>query len=306
MQRYIMIRLGQAVLALWVVSIVVFGLGRITGDPVDVLLPLDATYIEREELRVQLGFDKPIYTQYVSFMGNSFKGEFGESIKWRGYSAMGLVIERFPATLLLAFVAIAIAVAVSVPIGVLSAVKKDTMFDFGGKIIALMGQSFPPFWLGLIMMWIFAVELDLLPTSGRGGVTSYILPAVSIGWFLVAALMRLVRSSMLEAMESEYITLARIKGLKESKVIWKHALRNAAIAPLTYFGIIFGGLLVGSVSIETVYAWPGVGLLAFEAVLARDFPVMQAVVIAFAGIYVITNLIIDILYAYLDPRIRYS
>lgn len=306
MQRYIIVRLGQAVLALWVVSIVVFGLGRVTGDPVDVLLPLDATFQEREELRVQLGFDKPIYTQYVNFMGNSFKGEFGESIKWRGHSAMGMVVDRFPATLLLAFFAISIAVAVSVPIGVLSAVKKDTIFDFAGKIIALMGQSFPPFWLGLIMMWIFAVELDLVPTSGRKGFTSYILPAISIGWFLVAALMRLVRSSMLEAMDSEFITLARVKGLRESRVIWKHALRNAAIAPLTYFGIIFGGLLVGSVSIETVYAWPGVGLLAFEAVLARDFPVMQAVVIAFAGIYVITNLIIDILYAYLDPRIRYS
>ena len=243
MQRYIIVRLGQAVLALWVVSVVVFGLGRVTGDPVDVLLPLDATLQEREELRVQLGFDKPIYTQYINFMGNSFQGDFGESIKWRGHSAMGLVIDRFPATLLLAFVAIAIAVAVSVPIGVLSAVKKDTIFDFAGKIIALMGQSFPPFWLGLIMMWIFAVELDLVPTSGRKGITSYILPAISIGWFLVAALMRLVRSSMLEAMESEYITLARIKGLTESKVIWKHALRNAAIAPLTYFGIIFGAVM---------------------------------------------------------------
>ena len=192
------------------------------------------------------------------------------------------------------------------PIGVLSAVKKDSIYDYVGKTIALLGQSMPPFWLGLVMMWIFAVELDLVPTSGRGGVTSYLLPSISIGWFLVAALMRLVRSSMLEVLDSEYVKLARIKGLAESKVIWKHALRNAAVAPLTYFGIIFGGLLVGSVSIETVYAWPGVGLLAFEAVLARDFPVMQAVVIVFAGIYVVTNLVIDILYAYLDPRIRFT
>ena len=306
MQRYILIRLGQALLALWVVSLVVFGLGRVTGDPIDVLLPVDATHEEREELRVQLGFDKPIYSQYFSFMRNSFQGDFGQSIKWRGYDAMGLVMQKFPATLLLALVAIAIAIAIAVPVGVLSAVKKDTIFDWVGKVIALTGQSLPPFWLGLVLMWIFAVQLDLVPTSGRNGPTAYLLPALSIGWFLVAALMRLVRSSMLEVMDSEFINLARTKGLRESKVIWKHALRNAAIAPLTYFGIIFGGLLVGSVSIETVYAWPGVGLLAFEAVLARDFPVMQAVVVAFAGIYVLTNLAIDVLYAYLDPRIRYG
>ena len=270
------------------------------------LLPIDATHEEREELRVQLGFDQPIWTQYINFMGNSFRGDFGESIKYQGHSAMSMVMLRFPATLELAAVAIIFAVAVSVPIGVLSAVKKDTIFDFVGKTIALLGQSFPPFWLGLVMMWIFAVQLDLVPTSQRQGFSSYILPAISIGWFLVAALMRLVRSSMLEIMDSEFINLARTKGLRESKVIWKHALRNAAIAPLTYFGIIFGGLLVGSVSIETVFNWKGVGLLAFEAVLARDFPVMQAVVVAFAGVYVVMNLAIDVLYAYLDPRIRYS
>ena len=306
MQRYIINRLGQAILVLWVVSIIIFGLGRITGDPVDVLLPIDATEIDRVEITKQLGLDKPIFTQYGIFVRNGFRGDFGESIKWQGHEAMGLVLKKFPATLQLAVVAIIFAVAVAVPIGVLSAVKKDSIYDYVGKTIALLGQSMPPFWLGLVMMWIFAVELDLVPTSGRGGVTSYLLPSISIGWFLVAALMRLVRSSMLEVLDSEYVKLARIKGLAESKVIWKHALRNAAVAPLTYFGIIFGGLLVGSVSIETVYAWPGVGLLAFEAVLARDFPVMQAVVIVFAGIYVVTNLVIDVLYAYLDPRIRFT
>ena len=306
MQRYILNRLAQAVLVLWVVSIIVFLLGRITGDPVDVLLPIDATEIQRVEITKQLGLDKPIFTQYVIFIKNGAQGDFGESIKWRGHESMGLVMQKFPATLLLAFVAIIFAVAVSVPIGVLSAVKKDSIYDYLGKIIALLGQSLPPFWLGLVMMWIFAVELNLVPTSGRGGVTTYILPSISIGWFLVAALMRLVRSSMLEVLDSEYVKLARIKGVPESKVIWKHALRNAVVAPLTYFGIIFGGLLVGSVSIETVYAWPGVGLLAFEAVLARDFPVLQAVVIVFAGVYVIMNLVVDVLYAYLDPRIRFT
>ena len=291
---------------MWVVSIIVFGLGRVTGDPVDVLLPIDATHKEREELREQLGFNNPIYLQYINYMRNSFRGDFGESIKYRGHEAMSLVLLRFPTTLELAAVAVLFSVAVAIPIGVLSAVKKDTIFDWVGKTIALLGQSFPPFWLGLVMMWIFAVQLELVPTSQCQTPSSYILPAISIGWFLVAALMRLMRSSMLEIMDSEFINLARTKGLRESKVIWKHGVRNAAIAPLTYFGIIFGGLLVGSVSIETVYNCKGVGLLAFEAVLARDFPLMQAIVVFFAGIYVVTNLIIDVLYAYLDPRIRYS
>ena len=305
MQRFILIRVFQAFVSLWVVSMIVFGLGRITGDPTSVLLPFDATEQERLELRADLGLDRPIHVQYGTFINNAFHGDFGESIKWDGYSSMGIVIKRLPATLKLAAVAMIVAVAISLPVGIISAVKRDTIFDYVGKIIALFGQSLPAFWLGLVLMWIFAVQLDWVPTSGRTGWTSYFLPAISIGWFLVAALMRLVRSSMLEVMDSEYIKMARVKGLSEAKVVWKHGLRNASIAPLTFFGIIFGNLLVGSVSIETVYAWPGVGLLAFEAVLARDFPVMQAVVVIFAAIYISMNLVVDVLYAYLDPRIRY-
>ncbi len=305
MQRFILIRVFQAFVSLWVVSMIVFGLGRITGDPTSVLLPFDATEQERLELRADLGLDRPIHVQYGTFINNAFHGDFGESIKWDGYSSMGIVIKRLPATLKLAAVAMIVAVAISLPVGIISAVKRDTIFDYVGKIIALFGQSLPAFWLGLVLMWVFAVQLDWVPTSGRTGWTSYFLPAISIGWFLVAALMRLVRSSMLEVMDSEYIKMARVKGLSEAKVVWKHGLRNASIAPLTFFGIIFGNLLVGSVSIETVYAWPGVGLLAFEAVLARDFPVMQAVVVIFAAIYISMNLVVDVLYAYLDPRIRY-
>ena len=305
MQRFILIRVFQAFVSLWVVSMIVFGLGRITGDPTSVLLPFDATEQERLELRADLGLDRPIHVQYGTFINNAFHGDFGESIKWDGYSSMGIVIKRLPATLKLAAVAMIVAVGISLPVGIISAVKRDTIFDYIGKVIALFGQSLPAFWLGLVLMWVFAVQLDWVPTSGRTGWTSYFLPAISIGWFLVAALMRLVRSSMLEVMDSEYIKMARVKGLSEAKVVWKHGLRNASIAPLTFFGIIFGNLLVGSVSIETVYAWPGVGLLAFEAVLARDFPVMQAVVVVFAAIYISMNLVVDVLYAYLDPRIRF-
>jgi peptide/nickel transport system permease protein len=272
----------------------------------DVLLPLEAE--EADYIRVEKvwGLDKPITTQYLIFMKNAARGNFGESIKWRGNSAMGLVIDRLPATAILALVSLAVATLIAIPIGVFSAVRRGTVFDFGGKTIALFGQSLPPFWLGIVLMWIFAVELDLLPTSGKEGVKSIILPAIAIGWAQVAALMRLVRSSMLDVLESEYVKLARIKGVTENKVIWKHCLRNAGIAPLTYFGLILAGLMVGSVSMEAVFSWPGVGLLAIDAVKARDFQVLQAVVIVFSGIYIAANLAVDIAYAYLDPRIRYN
>ncbi len=306
MQRYLVVRVFQAFIALIALSIIVFGLGRVTGDPLDVLLPLEATQADYEVVRATWGLDKPIYEQYVVFMKNALTGNFGDSWKWHGQTAMGLVLDRLPATAMLAGVAVVVATGIAVPIGVLSAVKKDSFFDFFGKSVALFGQSLPAFWLGIVLMWIFAVELGWVPTSGRKGLVSFILPAVSIGWFQVAALMRLVRSSMLDVLDTEYVKLARIKGVTERKVIWKHCLRNAAIAPLTYFGIILGALMVGSVSIETVFSWPGVGLLAVEAARARDFQVLQAVVIVFAGVYIVSNLAVDIAYAYLNPRIRYT
>lgn len=305
MQRYIVIRLLQTAVALWAVTIIVFALARITGDPLDTLLSFEATAEDRAMVAAALGLDRPLYVQYFTFVGNALRGEFGESFKWRR-SAGGLVVARLPATLALAGLAIAVATVIAVPLGVITAVKRDTPIDYGGKALALVGQAAPPFWVGLVLIWVFGVALDLVPTSGRSGGSSYILPAVSLGLFWVAALMRLIRSSMLDALDSEYVKLARVKGLPEWKVIWKHTLRNAAIAPITYFGIILGSLLVGSVSIETVFAWPGVGFLAFQSVLARDFPVIQTVVLLFSVIYIATNLVIDILYAYLDPRIRYA
>jgi peptide/nickel transport system permease protein len=195
---------------------------------------------------------------------------------------------------------------ISVPIGVFAAVMKDTPLDSMAKLIALLGQSMPSFWLGIVLMWVFAVQLGWFPTSGRGGIRYMILPSISLGWFSVAAVMRLVRSSMLEVLDSEFVKLTRIKGLSEWKVVWKHCLRNAAIGPLTYFGIIASALMTGSVVIESVFSWPGTGLLVVDAVRARDFQVVQAVVIIFAGIFIFTNLLVDVLYAYLDPRIRYQ
>ena len=305
MQRYIVVRLLQTIVALWAVSIIVFALARITGNPLDTLLSFEATLEDRERVAAALGLDRPLYTQYFIFVGNVLRGEFGESFKWR-LPASELVFGRFPASLALAGLAITIATLVAVPLGVITAVKRDSVLDYGGKALALVGQAAPPFWLGLVLIWVFGVELGVVPTSGRSGWSSYVLPAVSLGLFWVAALMRLIRSSMLDALDSEYVKLARVKGLPEYKVIWKHTLRNAAIAPITYFGIILGSLLGGSVSIETVFAWPGVGFLAFQAVLAWDFPVIQTVVLLFSVVFIMTNLLIDILYAYLDPRIRYN
>ncbi len=305
MQRYIIIRAGWAIIALWAVSILVFGLARITGSPTDTLLSFEASDEQRELMESYWGLDKSLPEQYGVFMRNIFRGDLGDSFKWR-QPVTDLVRDRFPNTIILAVLAIALATVIAVPMGVLSAVHRNTIFDTAGKMIALVGQSAPPFWLGLMLMWIFAVRLDLVPTSGKGGPSSFVLPTIALGLFWVAAMMRLIRSAMLDVLDSEYVKLARIKGLAEWKVIWKHVLRNAAVAPLTYFGIILGSLLVGSVTVETVFAWPGLGYLVFEAVIIRDYPLVQAVVLIFSVLFIMVNLLVDILYAYLDPRIRYQ
>ena len=306
MQRYIARRALQSFLAIWVMSLVVFTLARFTGNPLDVMLPLEAGPEDYERVAKHWGLDQPLYTQYAIFVAKAVRGDFGNSWKWHGHSAMGLVWQRLPATLQLAGFALLISVLIALPIGVLAAVMKGTVWDSAAKIIALLGQSLPAFWLGIVLMWIFAVHLGWFPTSGKGGIQYMILPAITLGWFQVAAIMRLVRSSMLEVLDSEFVKLTRIKGLSEWKVVWKHCLRNAAIAPLTFFAIIAGVLMTGAVVTESVFSWPGTGLLVVDAVRARDFQVVQAVVIVFAGIFILTNLVVDILYAYLDPRIRYQ
>ena len=306
MQRYIIRRIGHAVLALLAISIIIFSLTRITGDPVDVLLPEDADVEDIARARELWGLDKPLHEQYIKYMGNLLRGNMGESIKWPGQDSFDLIIQRMPATLQLSGFSLLLAALMALPIGVMVAVKKDTGWDYAGKIFALLGQSMPSFWLGLMLMWIFAVHLEWFPPSGRGTFMHMLLPGFALGYLPIAAVMRLTRSSMLEVLDTEYVKLARIKGVSERKVIWKHCLRNAAIAPLTYFGLILGGSITGSVVIETVFDWPGVGLLAIRALGSRDFTVVQSVVLFFAVIYIVCNLMVDILYAYLDPRIRYN
>ena len=306
MQRFIIVRCFHSLLALWIISMVVFGLIRVTGSPVDALMPGEGTQADRLALEEYWGLNEPIVTQYLKYMGKMFQGDLGDSFKWRGTTTKDLIAQRLPATAQLAGLALLISVVFSVPLGVLTAVRRDGLFDRGGKGFAMLGQALPPFWLGIILIWILAVKLNWLPTSGRGGISHIILPAITLGWFQVAAIMRLVRSSMLDVLDSEYVKMARIKGLPEWKVVWKHCLRNATIAPLTYFGVITSALLVGSITTETVFSWPGLGQLILGAALGRDFAVVQAVVLLFAGFYIVGNLLVDILYAYLDPRIRYT
>ena len=305
MQRYIMGRLGQAILCLFAVAVIVFILGRLTGDPLVMMLPPDSTKEDYRMMSEHLGLDKPYITQFWRFISGIVKGDFGTSIRYQE-PAMGLVFERLPATLELTLVAIVIAVFIALPVGILSAVKRDSFFDKFGKTAALAGQSMPIFWVGIMMMWLFAVLLGFLPPAGRGGLRNIILPSITLGWYVNAALMRVARSSMIDVLDSEYIKLARVKGLPKRVVIMKHALKNAAIPIITLAGIHFAGLLRGAVVTETVFAWPGLGRLAVSAVYSRDFPLIQASVLFMALIFILMNLVVDILYAYLDPRIRYE
>ena len=306
MQRYIIMRILQAILVLVVVSVIAFALGHAGGNPLDAILPDDADAQVRADLEEFWGINKPLHEQYFTYVWNAVRGDFGNSFKYPHFTVAELISDRFMATIQLAGAGIVVAVALGLPIGVLTATYRDTVFDWTGKVVALLGQSLPVFWLGIILMWIFAVQLDWFPTSGKGGIKHLILPAIAIGWFQVAAMLRLVRSSMLDVLDSEYVKLARIKGLPERKIIWKHCLRNAAIAPLTYFAITLGSLMVGSVSIETVFQWPGLGFLLFNAARSSDYALLQGIMLTFTTIYIVANLLVDIAYAYLDPRIRYT
>ena len=304
MRRFLAVRFLQALVALLAITLIVFGLTHLTGSPVDALLPDDASPQQIETLIRHWGLDRPLHEQYLAFLGNAVQGDFGASLKWRGYTAMEVVLQRLPATLKLGGLSVLLSVVVAIPLGVIAATHRGTAVDKSANVVALLGQSLPQFWLGIMLIWIFAVGLGWFPTSGQGGLQHMILPAVAMASFQIAALTRLTRSAMLDALRSEYVKLARLKGVSEFSIVWKHALRNAAIAPLTYFGLLTGSLLTGSVVIESVFSWPGTGLLSIEAIRGRDYPVVQAVVILFAVVFLLINYVVDALYALVDPRIR--
>lgn len=298
------IRILQGILTLFVASIVVFGLARLTGNPLDVMLDEMATQEEYEKVSRYLGLDKPLPVQYKVFITNVVKGDFGDSIRYRR-PVTELIVARFPATIKLAGAAALASVLISLPAGILAAVKRDRWQDIIAKGFAILGQSVPTFWLGIVLIQVFAIWFGLLPVAGYRGIQYWILPALTLGYHSTAGVLRLTRSAMLDVLSTDYVRLARIKGIPEGLVIRKHALRNALIPVVTFSGVIYVRWLAGSVVTETIFAWPGVGRLAYEAVMSRDFPLIQGLILIFVGLYIIFNLVIDILYCYLDPRIRY-
>ena len=303
MKVYLLRRVLQSVLVLFGVSFVVFGILFLTGDPALVLLPPDATLEDIAKFRSEMGFDKPFFVQYGRFLYGAVRGDFGQSVR-HGEPAFDLVIERMPATFELSGAALLIALCLAIPAGIVSAVRRNSVLDYISTVVALLGQSMPTFWLGIMLILFFSVRLNLLPSSGRGGWEHMLLPAVTLGLFTTARITRLTRSGMLEVLSQDYIRTARAKGVGDPPVVWKHALKNAAIPIITIVGIELGTLLGGSVITETIFAWPGVGRLSVQAIYNRDYPVVQAAVFTLSATFVLVNLVVDVLYTYLDPRIR--
>jgi peptide/nickel transport system permease protein len=305
MQRYILKRIFFAILTILFVATFIFCLARITGDPLDLMMPDDASKEDYEKMRHQLGMDKPVYIQYLNFITGVFIGDYGNSIRW-DRPCMTLIMERMPATLQLAAFALAFSWFFGVTIGAMSAVKPNGLIDRFGKVMAMLGQSMPIFWVGILLIFTFSVRWNIFPTSGRGGLDHLILPSITLGWYTMASMTRMTHSAMLDVMDSEFIKMTRIKGLPEYLVIIKHAFKNALIPVLTLGSLQVGILLGGSVITETIFSWPGLGRLMVDSVFTRDYPLVQACVIVTSTIFVAINLFVDIAYGYIDPRIRYS
>jgi len=304
MARYLVGRALQAVLSMLVVVSIVFVLTRLSGNPIYLLLDVNATQRDQEILTRHLGLDKPLPVQYGIYVMNIAVGDFGNSIISRR-PVTEHIWERLPATVELGFVAMFLSVLIGVPLGMYSAVRRGGVLDTAARVFAVLGQSMPTFWLGLMLILFFGVVLGVLPAGGRGGVLHLILPAFTLGYFTSAAILRLTRSAMLEVLGSDYIKFARLKGLHEQVVLWKHGLRNALLPVVTFAVLLFVQFLGGAVVTETVFAWPGLGRLILESITTRDYPVVQAGVLVLSALYLTGNLCVDLLYSYLNPRIRH-
>jgi ABC-type dipeptide/oligopeptide/nickel transport system permease component len=304
MGRQLVIRLLQMVVSLIGMSLLIFVLVRASGDPVDLMRTSTTTDEEIANIRAQWGLDKSNPEQYWVFVSGLARGDLGKSLIQRR-PVTTMIAEALPNSLSLGVLGFTVGIGLALVLGVLAATKRDTWLDNGVKFLAILGQALPGFWVGIVAIYLFSVNWHLLPTAGVGGPEYYVLPVLTLAFFLLPGMMRLVRSSMLDVLGSEYVKLARIKGLPERTVIWKHALRNALIAPLTAAGAIFASLITGAVILETVFAWPGVGRLMVTAVSGRDFPVVQGITLMVAVVVLVINLLVDIAYAYVDPRIRF-
>ena len=303
MRRYIIRRLGYSVVSLVLLSLTIFFFVRVTGDPAVLLVEPGASKADLDQIRQQFGLDRPLFVQYGHFVSALVRGDFGQSFYYRT-PVLELYLSRLPNSLMLAAAAMALSLLIGIPSGILAAVNVNGWWDRVGKIFSLLGLSLPSFWVGLVMILFFSVYLGWLPSSGAGTISHLIMPAFALGWFFAAAHMRMTRSSMLEVMGSEYVKLARLKGLPERMVITKHAFKNALIPVLTLAGINLVIMVNVAVVVETVFAWPGIGRLLYEGVAFRDFPVVQATVLLGGVMIVVVNLLVDILYAVIDPRIR--
>ena len=305
MGRYLVGRVLQTLLSMLVVISIVFFLTRLSGNPINLLLDVNATERDQEILTRHLGLDKPLPVQYGIYVKNILLGDFGTSILTRR-PVTEHVRERLAATLELGFVAMLLSVLIGIPLGMYSAVRRGGITDTAARVFAVLGQSMPTFWLGLMLILFFGVVLGVLPAGGRGDFSHLILPAFTLGYFTSAAILRLTRSSMLEVLGSDYIKFARLKGLHEQVVLWKHGLRNALLPVVTFAVMLFVQFLGGAVVTETVFAWPGLGRLILESITTRDYPIVQAGVLVLSGLYLAGNLMVDLLYSYLNPRIRHG
>ena len=303
MGQFIIRRTCYSIITLFILSLTIFTVVRLTGDPVTLMAEPGVRPEDLARIRTQWGLDRPWPVQYLSFVKNIFTGELGKSFNYR-MPVSQLYFQRLPNSLELAFAATLVSLLIGVPAGLISAVRVNSWWDNLGKVVALLGLAIPNFWLGLVLILVFAVWLGWLPTSGQGDWRHLIMPAVALGWYFAAALLRLTRSSMLEVLRSEYIKLARLKGLPEYVVIAMHGFKNALVPVFTLAGINLVVMVNAAVIIEVIFAWPGIGRLLFEGIFQRDFPLVQGVVVLAGVMIVVVNLIVDILYAYIDPRIR--
>jgi peptide/nickel transport system permease protein len=305
MQHYLLGRFRDALIAVWGVLTIVFLVLRLSGDPVVLLLPVGATAAQVEEFRHELGFDRPVPVQYWEFLRRVSRGDFGTSLR-SGHSALALVLERLPATGRLALGALLLAIVIGGTSGLLAAAYRGTGVELAAMGVALLGQAMPVFWLGVLLILVFGVQLNWLPTGGSETLRHMVLPMITLAAYSSASIARLLRSSLLEVLGQDYIRTARGKGLAAWTVLSKHAVRNALLPVVTILGLQAGTLLGGSVITETIFAWPGVGRLAIQAIQNRDYPVVQAAVTVVAVTFVLINLLVDAVYAYIDPRVRFG
>ena len=303
MKIFLARRITYSIVLLLATTIFVFVMSRQSGDPRHLFISEQSTQEEWDAWGVELGLDKPTWQQYIIWLGNAVTGDFGESVRQRRPS-LDVVVERIPATLELAAGSFLFSVVTGIPLGVLSALRRGSLLDYIGRTFALVGQAAPVFWLGIVLVLIFSVNLEWLPVARRDGWDHYILPSVTLGWLFASSFLRLTRSAMLEVLDSEFIKFARAKGVDNSIIIWKHAFRNALLPSLTYAGLLLAGLITGAVITETIFSWPGLGSLAVTSVLQLDFPVLTAIVCVITLAYAGMALFIDLLYAVADPRIR--